>query len=252
MFVEEHGPPDGTPIVFLHGSMVAGWMWMGQVQRLSKHRCLLVDLPGIGRSGADKWGGFADAADQVASEIHERAGAAHVVGLSLGGIVGLYLAQRSPDSVNSLLVSGVPHGRIPAPLRLVSRAFLWLYGRPWGAGLVARALRIPDDESRREFLETARTTDLEALRDIADLDANPSIPPGIEDCAVRTLAVVGEGDTTVARAAVPYLAGRMPDIVAATVPGVGHQWNAERPDLFTDMVRAWVDEGRPHPELRPL
>ena len=47
MYVDEHGPDDGVPIVFLHGSVVAGWMWMGQVQDLSEFRCLLPDLPGI-------------------------------------------------------------------------------------------------------------------------------------------------------------------------------------------------------------
>ena len=27
------------------------------------------------------------------------------------------------------------------------------------------------------------------------------------------------------------------------VPGVGHQWNAEKPKLFSDMVRAWIEFG---------
>ena len=249
MHVEEFGPVDGTPILFLHGSMVAGWMWMGQVEGLPDHRCLLVDLPGIGRSGDEEWKGFADAADRVASLIVDRAGSAHVVGLSLGGIVGLYTAQRRPEVVRSLLVSGVPYGRVPAPLRAANRAFLWLYERPWGARLVARAFRLPDDDSRQAFLETALTTDAGALRDIANLNENQPIPPGISECEVQTLAVAGENGTQVASAAVPYLAGHMPDAIGATVPGVGHLWNAEQPELFTEMVRTWVDEGRPHPDL---
>jgi pimeloyl-ACP methyl ester carboxylesterase len=62
MYLEEHGPVDGAPIVFLHGSMVAGWMWLGQVDGLPDHRCLLPDLPGIGRSADEPWVSFADAA----------------------------------------------------------------------------------------------------------------------------------------------------------------------------------------------
>lgn len=32
-----------------------------------------------------------------------------------------------------------------------------------------------------------------------------------------------------------------PNAVGYAVPGVGHQWNAERPELFTQMVRQWVE-----------
>ena len=55
MYVAESGPADGTPIVFLHGAMVAGWMWTEQVQGLAEYRCLVPDLPGMGRSGDDTW-----------------------------------------------------------------------------------------------------------------------------------------------------------------------------------------------------
>jgi pimeloyl-ACP methyl ester carboxylesterase len=169
--------------------------------------------------------------------------------LSLGGIVGLYLAQRQPEVVESLLVSGVPFGRVSPALRALNRVLLAIYPRRWGAGLVARVFGIPDDESRQAFLETAKTTSPAALRDISDLNNNKPIPDHIGDIKAPTLAVVGEKDTKIARSAVPYLAEQIPDAIGATVPGVGHQWNAEEPDLFTEMVKAWVDDGEVHPSL---
>jgi len=253
MYTESHGSADATPILFLHGSMVGGWMWMGQVEGLADHRCILVDFPGIGRSGEEAWNGFSDTADQIAEVIRSQAGTAHVVGLSLGGIVGLYLAAQHPESIRSLLVSGVPYGKIGGPLKLVNRTMLWLYQRQWGAGLVARAFGIPDDESRAAFLETAATTNPDALRDIAALntEGHRPIPDGLAEVSVPTLAVAGSKDSRLALDAVRYLQSLMPNAEGRTVPGVGHQWNAEEPELFTDMVQSWVDDRRIDERLLP-
>ena len=245
MHVDEFGPEDGAPIVFLHGSMVAGWMWMGQIEDLREYRCLLPDFPGFGRSGDETWISFADTADRVADMIQQRCvdGRAHVVGLSLGGIIGLHVAVRHPESVRSLIISGVPQGTLPRLLKALSRAMLWLYRRDWGIRLVARILGIPQDESMEAFLDTAMRTDPRALRAVVAEANRAPMPGGLDKVAARVLAVVGERDTAPARRAVRYLHEVIPGAVGCVVPKVGHQWNAEKPKLFSDMVRAWIDLG---------
>lgn len=254
MYVDEHGPDDGVPIVFLHGSMVAGWMWMGQVQDLPEFRCLLPDLPGIGHSADERWVSMADTADRVAEVVRGRCegGSAHVVGLSLGGVVGLHTAVRHPDAVRSLLVSGVPYGTIPWPLRALSSAMISLYRRPWGARQIARMFGIPDDESLGAFMETARRTDPAALRSATEEVNRAPLPTGLETVATRTLAVVGARDTAPARRAVPYLASVIPGASGRVAPDVCHQWNAENQELFSSMARAWVGSGRVDDRLVPV
>lgn len=246
MYVEQHGRPNGTPIIFLHGSLVAGWMWMGQVEALPDHRCLLVDYPGIGHSGDDDWVSLADTADRVADVIREHGidGSAHVVGLSLGGIIALHLALQHPAAVRSLLVSGVPYGPIPLLIRLLNRGLLGLYQRPVGARLVARIFGLPDDESIEAFVDTAAATKISALRSILDeLDRTP-LPGDLDGIPHRTLAVTGSRDTRLARDGVRFLGQNLPNCETRLAPGVRHQWNAEQPGLFTDMVRAWVDDAQ--------
>ncbi|MDV7392139.1 hypothetical protein RZS08_12320, partial [Arthrospira platensis SPKY1] len=66
MYIEEHGPADGAPITFLHGALVGGWDWLAQTAALSDYRCLLPDLPGVGRSADVPWVSLAHTADQIA------------------------------------------------------------------------------------------------------------------------------------------------------------------------------------------
>jgi pimeloyl-ACP methyl ester carboxylesterase len=243
MYIEEHGAADGTPVMFLHGAMVAGWMWHGQVEALTTYRCLLPDFPGMGQSANEQWIGFADTADRIADEIRARCvdSSTHLVGLSLGGIIGLNVAVRHPDTVRSLVISGVPHGSVPLILRMFSRVMAGLYSRSWGAGLIAEMLGIPRDESREAFVQTARQTNPAALQAATEEVNRAPLPSGLERVMVPTLAVVGAKDTKPAQVAVPFLCKVMPNAVGYSVPDVGHQWNAEQPELFSEMVRMWVD-----------
>jgi pimeloyl-ACP methyl ester carboxylesterase len=244
MHVTRSGPQTGEPIVFLHGAMVAGWMWTQQAEDLAEYRCLLPDLPGFDHSGGERWTSLASTADRVADLIRAEApeGRAAVVGLSLGGLVGLHLAARHPSAVSSLLVSGVPLGSIPGPLRVANRGLAWLYGRRWGAGLAARAFGMPDEESRLAFVDGAGRSDPQALRRIdAELQAGPL--PALAGLRVPVLAVVGSRDSAPARRFVRELPSVLPDATVRVVAGVGHQWNAEQPLLFSDLVRAWLTGG---------
>lgn len=243
MHMTRAGSSAGEPVVLLHGAMVAGWMWTQQVDDLREYHCLVPDLPGFGLSSDDGWFGLADTADRVAAMIRAETpdGRAHVVGLSLGGLVGLHLTVRHPDVVRTLLVSGVPMGSLSTPLRLANRLLGWLYVKPWGAPLVARAFGMPDEESRSAFVAGAVRTSPVALSRIQDEIADGALPP-LDGLHVPTLAVVGSKDSAPARAFVHELPSAAPAATAAVVDGVGHQWNAEKPQLFSDLVRAWLTE----------
>ena len=117
---------------------------------------------------------------------------------------------------------------------------------------MAKAFGIPDDESMEAFLGTAERTDPQALEAVlAEVNAAP-LPDGLHRITMPLLAVVGEKDTKPARRAVRHLVRVVPRARGRRVKGVGHQWNAEAPDLFSDMVRSWVDAGSIDRRLEPL
>ncbi len=102
------GPPDGPPLVLLHGLAGSRSNWAFLAPELARtRRVLVVDLPGHGRSSAlPAAPGLGPYADRVAKLVEEEGlGPADVAGHSFGGLVGIRLAVRRPELVRSLVLA---------------------------------------------------------------------------------------------------------------------------------------------------
>jgi pimeloyl-ACP methyl ester carboxylesterase len=66
------------------------------------------------------------------------------------------------------------------------------------------------------------------------------------------LIVVGEKETFVAKQHARKLVRAIPGARGLLVSTVGHVWNLQAPDLFTDMLRAWITDSPLPPSLQPL
>jgi pimeloyl-ACP methyl ester carboxylesterase len=107
----------GPPLLLLHGITLLADHWAPLLAELPGFRCIAVDLPGHGRS---------DPVDfrrlplrrwyvGVLGALLDRLGlaAAPVVGHSLGGMLGLWLALDAPERVQALVVMGAPAVALP-------------------------------------------------------------------------------------------------------------------------------------------
>lgn len=116
-------------------------------------------------------------------------------------------------------------------------------------GLALRQFRIPPDE--QEWVQEALTPTLAPAWQAELIRLMVSLSPP-EPSPVRTLVLVGALETRPARTGAARLARQLEAAPAWLVPGVGHVWNLERPDLFARVVRAWVGGGALPDVLRPL
>lgn len=66
------------------------------------------------------------------------------------------------------------------------------------------------------------------------------------------LVLVGEKETCTAKGMARRLAATIPGAVGRLVPGAGHLWNLQEPELFSATVRAWVTDEPLPPVLRPF
>lgn len=240
----EHGPRRGETIVMLHGNSVAGWMWQPQVERLSDRHLLTPDLPGLGSRSAMTWPGMAAAADDVAGLIRERArnGRAHVVGLSLGGFVAVYLVQRHPELVRSCMVTGVALAGLGTVERKLIGMQVPLWRRRWYWAAQARLFRIPRD-GRALFVDAASGVSAETNRRTFGEVAHGAVPNGRFDYEGPMLAISGGREPRSIRAGFAPLRAALPQLRTWIAPGMHHPWSIEDPDLFTEVIVTHADTG---------
>lgn len=102
------GPENGRPLVLLHGMMCRLEMFDELVAELPAHtRVIRIDFRGHGESQRSKSSyGLDDLADDVEFALDElNVRRADVLGFSMGGMVALRLALRSPERIERLILT---------------------------------------------------------------------------------------------------------------------------------------------------
>jgi pimeloyl-ACP methyl ester carboxylesterase len=244
------GPPDAPTIVFLHGVGVTGRMWHRHVAALSDYRCLAPDLPGHGLSRSSPWVSREETAGLIAQHIRQLpAGRAHVVGLSLGGSIAFEMVARTPDLVDHAVIDGCAAmgSRLAAPAKLAFAAISpFVRYRPVGR-LLAAAVRVTDPAEVADMLEQFRQVDPPSFRRAFADAQEVRITPTLLAAPCPTLLVSGGAELAVTHHSARLLAARMPRAAARVMPGAGHGWLGQYPDVHIAMVRAWIED-RPLPE----
>jgi 2-succinyl-6-hydroxy-2,4-cyclohexadiene-1-carboxylate synthase len=110
--LETTGPPGAPAVLLLHGFMGSRRDWDPLIAVISgTHRCIAVDLPGHGETGApaDEALWTPDGCVKALAEILAAAGGGCVMGYSLGGRLALQLAAEHQQVVTrAVLVSAAP------------------------------------------------------------------------------------------------------------------------------------------------
>lgn len=143
----------GEPILFIHEFAGDHRTWEPQIRRFSRsHYCIVYAARGYPPSQVP-----ADAAaysqrhaveDAVAVLDAHAVGAAHIVGISMGGFCGLHLALAHADRVRSLVVAGTGYGARPDEAARFGRECDAIAERIETAGMAAFAAEYMTGPSR--------------------------------------------------------------------------------------------------------
>ncbi|GAA3711165.1 alpha/beta hydrolase [Zhihengliuella alba] len=237
---------DGGPtrtIVFLHGGATGNWSWHRQVEAFGDYRVLTPHLPGYGARRSEPWQGLESAADDVAAFVAERVdtGVVHLVGISLGGLVGLRVLERHPELVGTAVFSGLP----VLPQTAAQRAAVRARPRMWGADWFVRT-----QAGAYGALESAGIDDAEpeTLRSVA-ADVVRGGVPQLDGVEAELLLVAGAKEPAFVRRGLAELRRAVPQATVRLAPGAHHAWNLEEPLLFDAVVRRWAERAEAHPLL---
>jgi pimeloyl-ACP methyl ester carboxylesterase len=257
MYYETHGT--GFPLLLINGLGSDHLEWLYQVPAFAPHFTVVVfDNRGTGKSDVPP-GPYTTSqmADDAAVLMNTLGIArAHVLGVSLGGMIAQEVALRHPDRVEGLVLGCTsPGGTLsvrPTPEAM--------------AAFVSAGGGNPESDLRRmiPFLYTDACMK-ERPQEIDDFIrrrlGNPTSPAGyaaqlaaavshdasgrLEGVRARTLVITGDADRLVRHENSLRIAERIPGATLVVVPGAPHRLFAENADTFNRNVLSFLQEVKP-------
>lgn len=243
MYIFEYGPREAPAIVFLHGNAVGGWMWQSYLDEFQDYHCLLLDLPGHGKSNSLEWRSLADTAEQVVQVIREQTSQqrAHLVGASLGGSVAFQLLCTCPEVVDHTLITGT--SLLPMPglgfFKMMIRLMAPLIKTDLFLRAALKALNFTD-EDREQFRQAlhliSSRTFVAAWSQALDLRYSSEL----EKVKTPILLMAGEKEQKFIHQSNFLLAERLQNARSRIAPKLGHGWMGESPMLFSRVLKSWL------------
>lgn len=241
----------GAPLLLLHGLGSSTLDWEYQIPTLSKnYRVLLMDLRGHGRSDkpteAYSIAGFA--ADVAALLDRLQPGPVHLVGISMGGMVGFQLAVDRPALLKSLtIVNSGPEVKAHSPSDYLELAKRWTLSRLFSLESIAKVLgkRLFPKPSQIELrLKIERRWPRNDKRAyLASLDAiiGWGVREHLAQISCPTLVIAGDRDYTPVARKEAYVQA-MPNARLAVIEDSGHATPMDQPERFNGLLLDFLDE----------
>jgi pimeloyl-ACP methyl ester carboxylesterase len=254
LYYEEHGTGEET-ILFSHGLLLDHRQYDAQIEHFSDdYRCIVWDHRGQGRSSVPDtpWIDMETLYLDALALIEElEAVPCHVVGLSMGGFVGLRLAARRPDYVESLTLMDTRAGPEDDDnifeYRILNGLARWI-GIQWVVDRVMPILfgetfmRAEGMRERRErWRRRIASRDHSIYKAVEGVIYRPGIQRELGTIEAPTLVLHGEEDEVIPPRIGRRLARRLPDATFELIPAAGHCSSIEQPEIVNDALEAFLE-----------
>jgi 3-oxoadipate enol-lactonase len=264
LYYEEHG--SGEPLLLIMGLAADSMAWLFQVPEFSKHyRTIVFDNRGVGRSSKPP-GPYtiSQMADDTAALLDVLGIArAHVVGVSMGGMIAQELVLRHPRLVRGLVLACT----YPEPDADIERQRQFsvqeLGGRVSAGGDIQIDLQAFDPMAffqqllplafNQEFIEKELPKimplfagalqygfSMEAILGQVAAVMSHKATDRLHQIAAPTLVITGDADRLVPPANSEILAKHIPGARLVKIPGGSHGFNFETPEVFNREVLGFL------------
>lgn len=242
------GDPQAPPLLLINSLGCDLTMWDGQLPRwTTTHRVIRYDQRGHGGSDAPPGPYTIEqlGADTLVVLDGYGTGRADVCGISLGGLVGLWLGAKEPKRVGRLVLADTA-GRVGTEQAWRDRAAT-VRGQGMNAvtDLVLERFFSPQFRARRsaalaQVEAGLRAMSAEGYAAACDALAVADLRHLAADVEAPVLVVVGTADVATPPENARALRDALPDATLVEIPDAGHLANLEAPELFTDVVHDFL------------
>jgi pimeloyl-ACP methyl ester carboxylesterase len=248
LYFKETGLGNDETIIFLHGSVMAGWMWDDQLKAFSDYHCIVPDLPEHGLSSDIKPFTIDNSAEIILDIIHEHTinGKANLVGMSLGAQIIVKILSKAPELVDHALISGtmirsISHSeRLLKLLNYAIKVYEPVKDTDFFINANMRTYNMPKNLFDK-FKESTLLVNGDSLDRILTESMQFKLPDGLEKVNAPVLVMTGEKDYKIIKESANDLIMSIPTSIGYMAPKVGHIWNLEDPDLFNWVLRRWMN-----------
>jgi 3-oxoadipate enol-lactonase len=244
----------GEPLLLIQGMSGTHLSWgepfLAELER--DFALTAYDHRGIGTSGRLEEGArftIADLADDAARLLDRlELDSAHVLGISMGGMVAQQLALRHPDRLRTLTLGCTYAGGEGSSL--TDPAVFGRLSESWASGDRDRILRVgweinvsspfaADEDAFAAFREAALSLPVSMKVIVAQLHAIAAHDTSaqLRDIAAPTLVIHGDEDQMLGVDNGRAIASRIPDAKLEVLEGVGHLFWVEEPARSARLVR---------------
>jgi pimeloyl-ACP methyl ester carboxylesterase len=246
---EDYGK--GAPVLLVHGLGSSTRDWEYQIPELAAHyRVIAIDIRGHGRSDKPRErysiAGFAE--DVRALIEHLGLDRVHLVGISMGGMIGFQLGVDRPELLKSLcIVNSGPEVKAKSPRDYLEIAKRWSLSRLLSLETIAKGLgrllfpKPEQAELRRKIEERWPQNDKRAY--LASLDA--IIGWGVRERLARitcpTLVIAADRDYTPIAQKEAYVK-EMPNARLLVIEDSRHATPLDQPQRFNSSLLAFLAE----------
>ena len=244
--------PAAAPVVLMSNSLGSDLtMWDPQAAALARgHRVVRYDLRGHGRSPAPP-GPYrlTDlAADALALLDRLEVARAHLVGLSLGGMVAVQVAADAPERVDRMVLCCTSAHLPPASGWLQRAATVRARGMPAVSAAVVERWLTPGFAAAspalvRDLCRMVETTPPEGYAACCEALAAMDLREHLRRISAPTLLVAGSDDPATPVTHAEAIAAGLAGARVVTVGPAAHLANVEQPTAVTQHILAHLDNG---------
>ncbi len=244
------GPRGRTPIVFLHALGLDLTWWGHQIAEFGRdHDVVALDLPGHGLSGGldgpPTFDTLARSVEGVLAEID--AGAVHLVGISLSGMIAQTLAVSRPERVRSLSLVATSC-TFPDAARQAVRERARV-ARAGGMAAIAplsterwfpSAFRTQRPDVIDRAIKTMLRQDPAFHASLWDMVATLELEQQLHAVTCPTMVVAGGEDASAPASAGQRIVDRIAGSTLHVIEGCGHFPPLETPGAFNSLLRSFI------------